>query len=63
MHGSSRSGYIVQAFLTDCTYKIAAASVAEADAFSRAQYTNFFGGSLAASMAGSEKDLGCAAPL
>jgi hypothetical protein len=54
IHGSSRSGYWVQAALLDPRRKFAAGSVAEANEVSREEYTNASGGVSYASMAGLE---------
>jgi dipeptidyl aminopeptidase/acylaminoacyl peptidase len=58
IHGSSRSGFVVQGVLAACGSDVAAASVAEADEVSRDEYTKFFGANAYASMSGLETMFG-----
>lgn len=55
IHGSSRSGFVVQGALFANAFSIAAASVAEADEVSRNEYIGFFGANGPSSMNGLEK--------
>ena len=58
IHGSSRSGFVVQGVLDSCGSDVAAASVAEADEVSRDEYLKGFGGYSYASMSGFETMFG-----
>jgi dipeptidyl aminopeptidase/acylaminoacyl peptidase len=58
IHGSSRSGFVVQGVLYDCGSDVAAASVAEADEVSRDEYMKGFGANSYASMSGFETMFG-----